>query len=167
MVAGQVLDGDEPVLLDVETPFESLPEPQRRAYLRAEQLEALEKARVTGGLAHDVGQRQVDAELAGDLAVVERHAGARHAVEVAPLQAVAEDRLPLRQRHAPLGRAREDPVGVGGEAAAHEAGVDVFGDQPEELVDRRVVGVCVGEPVVLVGGQGELAARALPNASQA
>src|SRR5665647_1772658 len=93
VVARQVLDGDEPVLLDVEAPFEPLPEPQRHAYLRAQQREALEEARVTRGLAHDVGQRQVHAQLAGDLTVVERHARARHPVEVASLKAVGEDRL--------------------------------------------------------------------------
>src|SRR5450756_2699738 len=49
VVARQVLDGDEPVLLDVEAPFEPLPEPQRHAHLRAQQRQALEEARVTGG----------------------------------------------------------------------------------------------------------------------
>jgi hypothetical protein len=105
---------------------------------------------VTGDLAHDVGQRQVHVELAGDLTVVERHARTRHPLEVASLEAVGEDRLPLRQRHAPLGRACEDSVGVSREAATDEAAVHVFGHEPEELVDRRVVGVGVGEPVVLV-----------------
>src|SRR5450830_1190851 len=111
VVARQVLDGDEPVLLDVDASLEPLPKPQRRTYLRAQQRKALEEARVTGGLTHDVGQRQVYLELAGDLTVVERHARAGHPVEVASLEAIGEDRLPLRQRHAPLGRARKDPVG--------------------------------------------------------
>ena len=55
--------------------------------------------------------------------------------------------------------AREHAVRVGHEAAAREAAVDVFGHAAEVLVDGGVVGVGVGEPVVLVRGQGELVAR--------
>ncbi len=55
--------------------------------------------------------------------------------------------------------AGQDAVGVGLEAAAGEAGVDVLRHPAEVLVDGGVVRVGVGEPVVLVGGERELVAR--------
>ncbi len=113
---------------------------------------------MVGHGAHDVGEGLVDGELPGHLAVVEAHAGARHPVQVAPLQAVLEDLPPAAQRRAPLAVAGQHSVRVGGEPAAREAAVHILRHEAEVLVHGGVVGVGVGEPVVLVGGQGELAA---------
>ena len=49
-------------------------------------------------------------------------------------------------------------MGVGLKPQRAQAGVDVLGQHAEVRVDRGVVGVGVGEAVVLVGGEGELAA---------
>ena len=55
--------------------------------------------------------------------------------------------------------AGEDAVGVGLDAAAGEAVIDVLRHPAEVLAHRGVVGVGVGEPVVLVRGERELVAR--------
>ena len=55
--------------------------------------------------------------------------------------------------------ARDRAVRVQGEATAAQALVDVFRQQTEVVVGRRVFRVVVGESVVLVGDEVELAAR--------
>ena len=150
VVAGQVLNGNEAVLFDIDPAFELLTESERRASPRAELCETAHETLVMGRLADDLGQRQIDVQLAGHLTKVEGHAGPRQALEVVALEAVGKDGLPGRQRHAPLLVARQHAVGVEGEAAAMQALGHVEGHEPEELVDGRVVGVGVGQPVVLV-----------------
>ena len=110
-------------------------------------------------LAQHVGEHLVDVELAGDLAVVEGDAGAGQAVEVLAVEAVLEDRLPLRQRHAPLPAPGEHAVRVAGQPAALEPGVHGLREHAEVVLHGGVVGVVVGEPVVLVRGERELRAR--------
>ena len=149
-VAGQVLNGHQAVLFDVDPALELLAKAERRARAGAELGEAAHEALVLGRLADDLVQRQIDVELAGHLTVVEGHAGARHTLEVLALEAVGEHGLPGRQAHAPLLVARQHAVRVEGKAAAAQALGHVERHEPEELVDRGVVGVGVGEPVVLV-----------------
>ena len=124
--------------------------PSGDADARAELRQAAHEALVVGRLAHDLGQLEVDVELAGHLAKVEGDAGAGKALQVAALEAVGEHTLPGRQRHAPLAVACQHAVRVLGKAAAPQPLVDLLGEQPEVLVDRGVVGVGVGQPVVLV-----------------
>ena len=70
--------GRSAALLDVDDAVELLPEPRDlRAEARAGAGEPLQELGVRGRVAHDVGQRLGHVELAGRLAVVEAHGGAR------------------------------------------------------------------------------------------
>ena len=78
VVAGQVLDGKERALLDVDHAVELVPEPRDlRAKARAGAGEPLQELGVRRHVAHDVGQRLGHVQLAGRLAVVEAHGSAR------------------------------------------------------------------------------------------
>ena len=163
MIAGDVLDGEQTALLDVDEAVELLPEPRdRRAVARAQLGQIVHEGGVRGRFTHEVGQRLRHVEPAGRLPVVEADAGVEHELEVVALQEGREDALPAGERPVPDLTAGQDAVLVGLDAAAGEAVVDVLRHPAEVLADLGVVRVGVGEPVVLVRGEREFVARGAP-----
>ena len=97
--------------------------------------------------------------LAAHLTEVEGHRRAQEPVVVPAPEAPLEDVDPPGRGHAPLVVLREHAVRVELEAAEPQALVDLFRHAPEVLVGRGIVGIGVGQAVVLVRGERELAAR--------
>ena len=118
---------------------------------------------MTRGRANSLHERRNDLEAAGDVTEVEGDRGPHEVRPIGLLEASVEDSYPLALRHAPLGVTCEHVRGVGAEATTCETRVDVGGDPFEVRVDLRVASVSgVGQRVVLVGGERELAARGAP-----
>ena len=97
-------------------------------------------------------------EVAVNVTEVEADRGAKQPVRVPAPQTVGEHAAPPGGRHAPVLVAGHDAVGVRLEPAARHGLVHVARQHTEVLVHVGIVGVGVGEAVVLVGGQRELAA---------
>ena len=98
-------------------------------------------------------------EVAAHLTEVKGHRRAQEPVVVPASEAPLEDPDPFRRGHAPFVVLREHAVRVEIEAAESQALVDVFRHAPEVVVGSGIVGIGVGQAVVLVRGECELAAR--------
>ena len=160
VVAGQVLDGPQAADLEVHRAGEPLAEAERRADLRGQLGEAGEEARVLGRLPHDVLQLRHDRQAAGQVPEVEADGGVDDVAHVVPAAQVHLERAaPLRCRHPPGGVHGRHAVRVRGEAALRDAAVDPLGQLLEVLLRPRVVGVGIGEPVVLVRDERHLVPR--------
>ena len=110
------------------------------------------------GLAEHCDERRRHLERARDLAEVEGNIGADEVRAVGRVEAFAEDLCPASRRHPPERVARNDVVRVELEAAPREPAGHVLYELGEVRID--VLAVCVvGERVLLVGAERELAAR--------
>src|SRR6266550_3453710 len=156
--AREIRDWDRAPLLEVEALLGQGPaETERRLEIRCAPREATQKVRMVPCVPQDPYELRRHLEPPGNRAEVERDVRPDQVGTVRRLQALAKDLGPVGRGHPPQRAAGEDVVGVGREAAALEAAVDVRRDSLEVTIDFRVpVRVGVGEGVLLVGAQREL-----------
>ena len=107
-------------------------------------------------------QRRRDLQPTRDMPEIEGHCGPDQARQVGRLKTVLEGPNPLRLRHAPEGVLSDHTRNVGPEPCADQTRVHILGDPLEIGVNLRVGGIGIGKRIVLIRGEGELAAGHAP-----
>ena len=161
VVARDVRDRDDAAALEVDLPRrERAAEPEGRLDVRRGARNLAQEVRVRSRSAEHRDERGRDREAPADLPEVERDVRADQVRAIGRDQAVLERADPARLRHPPERALREHVVRVRRPATASEAAIDVGGEALEVAVDGGAgIAVRVGEGVLLVGRERELAAR--------